>query len=361
MINPQEVIEKYSIKDLCESADDYYKSIANPWPQMAKPFSSVVEAPELLINMGQLLSGLKLGKTMRVLEFGAGACWFSRFLSQMQCATVACDTSATAIGIGKRLFHEYPIIGDYVAAPEFLVFDGHRIDLPDESVDRIICFDTFHHIPNQEEVLAEFFRVLRDGGIAGFSEPGRYHSRSPQSQYEMANFKVLENDVDLDGIFKLANRIGFEQCQATIVNAGKTVFFIHKGVAMPDSRGHEGLAYAMKAERTSYKVGRSEQLVIDVDILNSGGAKWLCKNFGDLGVVKLGAHLYDANRNLLNLDFARSCFARDVLPGESVSNAITVTFPHAGKFYLSLDLVSESICWFENVGATPAQIEVTVQ
>lgn len=361
MIDPQEIIQKYSIEELCESADDYYKSIIDPRPQMGKPFSSVLEAPELLINMGQLLSGLKLGKTMRVLEFGAGTCWFSRFLNQMQCSTVSCDTSATAIEIGKQLFLEHPIIGEYVAAPEFLVFNGYDIDLPGSSVDRIVCFDTFHHIPNQEDVLGEFFRVLKDGGIAGFSEPGRYHSRSPQSQYEMANFKVLENDVDLDNIFNIAYKIGFEHCHATIINPNKTVFFLHKGSAIPDSRGAEGLAYSLKIEQTGYTIRRGELLTIKADILNCGGAKWLSTNTGDLGVVKLGAHLYDANHNLINLDFARSRFPQDVLPRESVQNSITVTFSDAGKYYLALDLVSESICWFENVGATPVQIEIIVQ
>lgn len=361
LIDPRHVIRKYSLAELCQSADDYYQRIADPRPLMGKPFSSITEAPELLISMGQLLSDLQLGKTMRVLEFGAGTCWFSRFLNQLQCSTISCDTSATALGIGKRLFRDYPIVGEHVAAPEFLVFNGKTIDLPDNSVDRIICFDTFHHVPNQEDVLAEFFRVLKEDGIAGFSEPGRHHSRSPQSQNEMANFKVLENDIDLDSIFRIAKRTGFRRCKATIETASKSVFFLHKGSSSFDSRSHVGLAATLKAERQRYMARKNVPLTIDVDIVNSGGAKWLCKNVNEIGVVKLGAHLYDADHNLLDLDFGRSELMRDVKPGEAIAQSITLSFPYGGKFYLVLDLVSEAICWFENVGSKPIQVEVTVQ
>lgn len=360
-IDPKDVIQKYSLEELCESADDYYKSITDPRPQMGKPFSSASEAPELLISMGQLLSDLHLGKTMKVLEFGAGTCWFSRFLNQMQCSTISCDTSAAALEIGKRLFREYPIVGEHVAPPQFLVFNGKKIDLPDNSVDRIVCFDAFHHIPNQEDVLAEFSRVLKDDGIAGFSEPGKYHSQSPQSQYEMANFKVLENDVDLDEIFEIAKKVGFKHCNATVQTSSKTIFFLHKGNITFDSRSHVGLACSLKAAHQSYLAKANEPITITVDIVNSGGAKWLSKNVNQIGVVKLGAHLYDANRHLLDLDFARSEFPQDVPPGATVTNSITVSFQNTGKFYLLLDLVSESICWFENVGSTPISIEITVQ
>ena len=93
--------------------------------------------------------------------------------------------------------------------PKFLVFDGHTIDLPDGSVDWILCFDAFHHVPNPAEVIAEFARVLRPGGMAGFSEPGPHHSQTEQSQAEMRNFKVLENDLVVEDLERYALAAGF--------------------------------------------------------------------------------------------------------------------------------------------------------
>ena len=111
VIKPEDIIEKFTVEELCQTADDYFKSMSNPLPVMAKPFNSIVEAPEVLQNMGPLLSGLHIGKTMTVLEFAAGTCWFARYLNQLQCQTIACDVSETALDMGKRLFAEYPIIG----------------------------------------------------------------------------------------------------------------------------------------------------------------------------------------------------------------------------------------------------------
>ncbi len=167
MIDPKEIIKELTVEELCETAEDYFASKAkNPIPLMAKPFSSLLETPEILQNMGLLLSGLNLAKTMTVLEFGSGTCWFSRYLNQAQCVTISCDASKTALDIGKRLFKESPVVGEVISEPRFLHFNGRKIDLPDESVDRIICNDALHHIPNQGEVLSELARVLKKGGIA---------------------------------------------------------------------------------------------------------------------------------------------------------------------------------------------------
>ena len=79
----------------------------------------------------------------------------------MGCQVVACDVSQAAFDLGRRLFDEQPLPVPAIAAPRFLHFDGRKLDLPDASVDRIVCFDAFHHVPNQEEVLAELARAWR--------------------------------------------------------------------------------------------------------------------------------------------------------------------------------------------------------
>lgn len=49
--------------------------------------------------------------------------------------------------------------------PVFLPFDGIRLNLPDHSMDRVVVNDAFHHIPNVGDVLKEFYRVLKPGGL----------------------------------------------------------------------------------------------------------------------------------------------------------------------------------------------------
>src|SRR5207237_8554259 len=92
-------------------------------------------------------------------------------------------------------------------------------ELSDESVDRILCFDAFHHLANPDEALREMCRVLKPGGIAGFSEPGPEHSRSPQSQYEMRTFRVIENDVRMAEIHGWGRAAGFARLQLSVFNS----------------------------------------------------------------------------------------------------------------------------------------------
>src|ERR1044071_524105 len=183
-----------TVEELARTADEYYKTtIQFADRYLAKPFADPRDSPDLLGSFAHLLSGLRLVPAMTVLDFGAGACWTTRCLTQLGCEAIAVDVSATALELGKQLYARLPPIGS-CPPPRFLVFDGHRIDLPDASVDRIFCFDAFHHVPNPVEVMRELGRVLRPGGIAGFSEPGRHHSRGARSQYEMKNYTASEND-----------------------------------------------------------------------------------------------------------------------------------------------------------------------
>lgn len=49
---------------------------------------------------------------------------------------------------------------------------------PDASFDMVYCHQTFHHIVAQEEALAEFFRVLKPGGVLLFAESTRKYIHS---------------------------------------------------------------------------------------------------------------------------------------------------------------------------------------
>ena len=401
MISPKQLAEKTSIEHLCRTANNYFKSLSDPTPWMIKPFSSLVEAPELLQNIGLLLSGLHLGKTMTVLDFGAGPCWFSRILSQLQCQTISCDVSDAALEIGKRLFTELPLLGEGVFKPRFLPFDGKHIDLHDGAVDRIVCNDAFHHVPDQRLVLSEFARILKHGGIAGFSEPGKHHSRKPQSQMEMKNYGVLENDIDLNTIFSLAKEAGFSRCSCKLVsnmeltleqyntllnnpNEGtptqsdtvaldnavllnirhamteKTIFFLYKGAFVPDSRGSDGLSHIIDIGKSEFETSQAEPLPMDVTISNNGTAQWLTDNVYGVGVVRLGTHLYDESGNLLELNFSRHALGDNVLPNQEVRTTAFLQFSSRGTFTVAFDLVSEGVSWFETLGSQPRSVRVRV-
>lgn len=82
-IHPKERIAELSVEERCQTAEEYHASLVAPTFHMAKPFGGIMQAPHLRYHMSLLLSGLRLGQAMTFLDFGAGSCWFSRFLNQV--------------------------------------------------------------------------------------------------------------------------------------------------------------------------------------------------------------------------------------------------------------------------------------
>jgi ubiquinone/menaquinone biosynthesis C-methylase UbiE len=63
-------------------------------------------------------------------------------------------------------------------AVELMLGNGAAIALPDNSVDILFCHQTFHHLVEQEQAIAEFYRVLKPGGMLLFAESTRAYIHS---------------------------------------------------------------------------------------------------------------------------------------------------------------------------------------
>lgn len=61
---------------------------------------------------------------------------------------------------------------------ELMIGNGAAISLPDCSVDIVFCHQTFHHLVEQEKAIAEFYRVLKPGGMLLFAESTRAYIHS---------------------------------------------------------------------------------------------------------------------------------------------------------------------------------------
>lgn len=394
-IDVRQRMNDLSVEELCETAEEFYARLEN-WDYLhAKPFAAVSETPELLMNFAQVVRGLKLLPEMTIVDFGAGACWTSRFLSQLGLRVIAVDVSESALKIGEDLYRRYSPVGDQ-PPPRFLRFDGRTLDLPEESVDRISCWDAFHHVPNPGDVLKEMARVLKPGGIAGFAEPGPDHSKSPQSQYEMRTNRLIENDVDMAAIWQDAQAAGFTDLRVALFNPEATllplqefesslngedaagqyltetraqmkhrrIFFLFKGepTELPDSRQREGLLADVKVEAVSTSVNACEAVMLKVVARNSGTSVWLI-NDARVGLVRFGVHLFTADGKLIDLDYFRQSLPGEtlsMLPGETVEFTAEVPMKSAGSYVLQCDLVSESVCWFEHNGSATVKLTVHV-
>ncbi len=395
LIDVRQLLRTSSVEKLNRLAEEYFAREKDLRYYLAKPFGAIDETPQLLINFAVVLQGLSIFQGASVLEFGAGTCWAARFLTQLGCRVIALDVSPTALNIGKELYQRQPVSGDQ-PEPQFLPFDGHQIELSDQSVDRIMCMDAFHHVPNPREVLLELGRVLKEGGIAAFAEPGPEHSRSPQSQSEMRTFKVLENDVDVKQIWRDAQDAGFTDMKLAIFNVppfhlsmndfdlflkgakpsrsyaeatvgymqNQRTFFLYKGNVEPnDSRFRTGLIARIEITPTQVRAQAGERIQVWARVENSGQSVWLPRSSGP-GGVQLGCHVYDSEGNIYHHSFHWEALTpgdgRKIMPGETVTLEVNLPPLTRGTYILEFDLVSLDVSWFARNGSPVVRVPMEV-
>jgi SAM-dependent methyltransferase len=397
MISVKDLLRRHSPDDLNRKAEEYFAKIEDRTYLLSKPFAAIEECSKLLFNFAALLQGLRLFKYMDVMEFGAGPCWCSHLLTQLGCKVYAVDVSPTALEIGQDRYARHPPFGEQ-PAPEFLAYDGYRLPLPDDSVDRILCYDAFHHVPNPEHLIGEMARVLRRDGVAGFAEPGPEHSACAESQMEMEAHGVLERDIVVEEIWRRAQEAGFQRLELSALSlkpvrlgladydrfvAGPSpldgpvvdsiryharsarMFFLGKEESpVPDSRTAEGLVADLEVtlpQGTSYRAG--EPILATVRVRNTSPSVWL-PTTARLGAVHLGAHLFEVSRRRLDNDYFRATLTPGegvpVRPGEDVAFDTRIPCPPPGSYDLELDLVSEQVIWFafNKSGTCKFRIEV---
>ena len=376
------MLTRYSVEELVDSAEEYFSCIPNWDPPLSKPFYSTSEAPELLSTFGALLAGLDLAYGCDVLDFGVGGGWTSWMMTQLGCRVIASDVSATALRMTEERYKRIPRIGA-VPDPVFLLFDGHRLKLEDGSVDRVAVNDAFHHVPNPDEVLREFGRVLRPGGLCVMSEPGPIHSRGAQSQAEMRNFRVVERNIVLEDVVAQAGAAGFASVDVAVFCSLPTFVEASSFDASirPDSALPNEVMSAFLANRRLLRLRKAGDSVPDsrrraavsgrftvevngdefsATIENTGPAVWL--QAPGVGCVGFGAHLFDDGGQLIDLDFLRvplSPAGEPIEPGATVRVRGRIPELGPGRYRLDFDLVSDSVCWFADNGQPPTSVEIS--
>jgi 2-polyprenyl-3-methyl-5-hydroxy-6-metoxy-1,4-benzoquinol methylase len=377
------------------AAEAYFSSLPDWDHHLAKPFSQTEETPVLLMNLAVALQALRITPGLRVLEFGAGSGWLSRFLTQMGCRVVVLDVSETALRMAREVYARQPVIG-VQPPPEFLRFDGRRIDAADGSIDRILCFDAFHHAPNPRAIVGEFGRVLAAGGIAAFAEPGPRHAGAPRSQFEVQTYGVVERDVDVHDIWRTAQAHGFHDLRMSVFHgppyqvpledyeqlvAGGAAqgawlestrrflrhvrFFalVKAGSPRPDSGTAERLRCQIRVALATPQVWAHEPIAVDAVVTNTGLATWLPADAGRGGVT-LGTHLYDAAGGLAVFDFNTAPLTRpprEIAPGETVRCAVTLPPLVAGQYRIEFDCVASRVAWFAQAGSAVSSLEILVE
>ena len=396
-IDVRDLMETYTVEELCDTAEEYYRSRGpEDWSGLiAKPFACIQETPELLICFAHLLHGLQPVANATILDFGAGPGWASHALTQLGAKVIVCDVSATGLQIAEERYRRHRIEHPHTP-PQFSHFNGRTFNLPDKSVDRIICIDAFHHIPNPQEVILELSRILKDDGIAAFAEPGPDHSWSPGAQYEMKHFKVVENDIVIEDIWEFAQQAGFTDLKMSLfgtqpfhvdldgfkdflaggttskqwtsqathyMSVARRLFFLSKGDPRPkDSRTTDGLRCKIETECISSEIGGP--LRYRIRAKNTGTLHWLQASQG-IGSIYVGCHLRNLDDQSEQLGYvvkpAPLEESQGLMPGKDMVVDLEIPRPEKpGRYEIAFDLVAQQVAWFSSVGNSTACVSLTI-
>lgn len=383
LIDVEQLIGQLTDAELLEAADGYFSSLSPDSEQCFKPFSNAADAIHITRHLSLLLQAAEIFRGADVLDFGCATGWLTLALADLGTNAIGVDISPSAVALAETVKTRHHARAG--GSTRFLAYDGQRLPLDDASVDRVLCFDAFHHVKDQAHVLREFARVLRPGGRIAMVEPGPNHSRTPQSQMEMTRYKVIENDIDMKRIAAAGMHAGLSRPQLLVqfqkpltvpldvfqhwsgaqelsrhdaqklVSRFKTeltdtqCFFMTKGQALPDSRRVEALAAELRLVGVRALDTTASAFELHFRIRNTGEAVWLTEG-GRVGQVNLGCQLLESDGSVRELNHGRFPLGvEQVAPGAEVDMVIQVASPVAGC-HLRFDLVAEMVAWFEQAG-----------
>jgi hypothetical protein len=264
--------------------------------------------------------------------------------------------------------------------------------------DGILCLNALHHLPSYRVALGEIRRVLKPGGRAVFSEPGTAHAVQPLSRFRMLEEGILEKNVSLPLIRRLAMDAGFKRMKVVPLRSSGAYVFEYAasssdGTALrqmwdetvrlspgeharfvldngddpptdtflPAHRLHGRLQAQIVLEQVSATVRAGESFTDRLRVINTGAITWKAKGRRFGGQVTCGLKICDVAGEVIREDLGRTPLPRDIGPGEAVSLETTVAgvLP-IGRYSLRYDMVVEGVTWFESQGSLPSRRSLDV-
>ena len=161
--------------------EDEKTFITSYWTERAEDFRKLrekeLQSPKLLLWRDELVKHLKEKNSLRILDIGCGAGFFSIILSQL-------GHIVTGIDITPNMIEESKLLAQSVGSTaQFAVMDAENLDFDDNTFDIIVARNVTWNLPHPDKAYAEWLRVIRPGGlILNYdAEHARNHHELPKS------------------------------------------------------------------------------------------------------------------------------------------------------------------------------------
>lgn len=148
--------------------------------------TSVNDIHGVIEHLHRYALAMEVCKNKVVLDIASGEGYGSNLISSVAQYVYGVDISNEAIEHAKSKYSSSNI--------KFLQGNTSNIPLEDNSVDVIISFETIEHHCEHEEMLMEFKRVLKLGGVCLISSPEKsiYSLRDPENIYHKKELTLSE-------------------------------------------------------------------------------------------------------------------------------------------------------------------------
>jgi hypothetical protein len=206
-----------------------------------------------------------------------------------------------------------------------------------------------------------------------FSPKGEWHTI--HYSVEIKNKDFVKVTLELDDFVSIQNR-GFISDFGCIVNEiallDENSPLLRDNISNPQENAglyndsHLTYQYKIKDFRYDMKlIDKSETIksrnyfFLKIRLKNTSTDPWLLFNHATRSYVLLGVKLFDKDKKEYPQKSLRFKLKRNFLPGEEdIVTIIVPPFLQEGHHTIRLDMVEEFVCWFEEKGAKPLDIEV---
>jgi len=197
------------------------------------------------------------------------------------------------------------------------------------------------------------------GGLSSHLHPMTYVENDSTAQEAPHNWFVPS----VSALIAMLKDVGFEQ--TTLVDrTGARAVLTAWNTAAPTSARHPALLGGrlelLDAAPVSSLPGQTISLQIRSE--NTGFSTWLKGEHSSRGAVHLAARLRPFSEHAFLDAGIRAAFSSDVLPGEREDVVLKVPMPQEpGIYELEIDLLAESITWFQDCGSWPLNFIISVE